>query len=122
MANAAHTKDTFIQLLEVLNRVKLVLTNGDFGALRKITDRQNRLFADLEGHHLISPLTPQQIRTLGQLAGQNQRYLTAAKAGIRAANQRKYEVRHLVNPSQTYDRKGKRARLEILPDQFEKRS
>lgn len=122
MSNQPQTADIFTQLTEILDQVKTVLKAGDFSALQKMTDKQNLLFSRLQAQHRASALSPQQIRILGQLAGQNQRYLMAAKAGIRSAADRKSETRNACNVSQTYDRKGQRARLENLPDSFEKRS
>lgn len=119
MSDSPQTPDLFSQLTDVLNQVKTVLKTGNFARLQTITDRQNHLFSRLEAQHRVSALSPRQIRILGQMAGQNQRYLNAAKAGIRSATHRKTEIR---NTSQTYDRKGHRACLENLPDQFEKRS
>jgi PBP1b-binding outer membrane lipoprotein LpoB len=122
MNDTAKAADTFSQLTEILDRVKTALKSGDFSALQKITDKQNRLFSQLQAQHRASALNPLQIKRLGQLAGQNQRYLMAARAGIRSAAHRRTDVGNACKISQTYDRKGQRARLETLPDSFEKHS
>jgi hypothetical protein len=122
MNDTAKVADTFSQLTEILDQVKTVLKSGDFSTLQKITDKQNRLFSQLQAQHRASALSPLQIKRLGLLAGQNQRYLMAAKAGIRAATHRRTEIGNAGTISQTYDRKGQRARLETLPDSLEKHS
>ncbi len=108
--------------MDLLDQVKLALKAGDIDQLNRSAAQQNRLLDQLERSGGLRAMPEKKMRLLAKTAEQNQRLLKAALAGLKAASRRKSDIQEARKATLTYDRTGRRNRLEPGTTALERRS
>lgn len=106
--------DLIDALSELLEREAVALKTADFAALGPLAADKERLAGQVA--ECVPRCAPAIGRDLQARAQRNAMLLEAAQAGLRDAQTRIHSLREPPAPLQTYDGKGRRARLDIRPD------
>lgn len=116
----AKSDELILELDKILDQEKSALLSGDLDALANIVTEKERLVEALNAAELTAS---EPLRQVSDKVSQNKVLLESALDGIRSAARRLAELRRARKTLDTYDRMGKKNRIEEPSEsQVEKRA